>query len=179
LSRLLGVVLSATFFVSACKIERTPREYFDHEDPVEVERAAATDELRARLLAAGQALSRGDAEEAAVALAPAADAVAIGPDEGEALSDTDGVTPLLRELVDGADDVDLRELRISVGPGATVAWFSAYVDVMGQPPAGEDTSRLTGVYLRSEGAWTLVQAHLSRAIPLPSPAPAADSVAGG
>lgn len=178
--RFNGIALGALLLASACKVERTPAKYFDHKDPIEVERQAAVSEVQDRLLAMTRALDRGNAAEALIALSPAADAYLIGPDEGVVVSGADQVGALLTSLLEGPVPAQLRDVQVGVGPRANIAWFRAFLEVPGHTPDGT-RMRMTGVYVRDAGLWKLVQAHLSLPVnpTTPSPsspsAPAADS----
>lgn len=178
--KLSSAALCAAVLVSACKIERTPPEFVDHRQPVTELRDAASEELQARLLALGQALARGDASEAALALVPAADAYVLTPQDS--LAGEEAVGALIGRLAaEGGEGARVEDVVVSVGPRANVAWFRGTVHL---PRAEIPALRLTGVFLRAdEGEWRLVQAHLSSPTPEPSPPQAnpdaaADSLAG-
>lgn len=174
MSRLTAAALCATLLGSACKVQRTPMEYIDHQDPIAVLREAAADELQDRLLALGQALNRGDPAEAFQALAPAADAYLIAADREAVLAGEAPIAGALGELATPEGSVHLRAVEVTVGPGANVAWFRARLENAGA--ADSSAYRLTGVYVRGdEGEWRLVQAHLSAATP-PTTLPEPDSL---
>jgi len=68
-----------------------------------------------------------------------------------------------------ATGYEIRDLDIQVDPTSTVAWFSARLDDHGTwngAPCGWENARWTGVLLREQDAWRIVQMHFS----LPSPA---------
>lgn len=183
MSRLTIAALCAALLASACKVERTPQEFIDHRRPISELRVAAAEELQDRLLATGQALSRGDAAEAMRALSPAADAVLLPVGEAATRVGEAQIAGALGEIATGGDAVRLRDVEVSVGPGADIAWFRAWLD---HPDAAAGAPvRITGVYLRGdEGEWQLVQAHLSTITPpadslQPSPAVDASPPAGG
>ena len=168
--RVLESVLAVSLLASACKVEQTPPEYFDHRDRIATERDASRDELEDRLLALGQALSRGNATEAMIALAPAPDATVLTPVDGEVLTGAEQIGAALQRFAGVPVAVRMRDVRVEVGPLANAAWFAATLDVPGRAPEGTQL-QITGVYLRREGAWQLVQAHVSTATPPPSPQP--------
>lgn len=171
----LAAALCVSLVASACKVQRTPPEYIDHRDPIAVLRDAAAEELQDRLLATGQALGRGNASEALLALAPAQDAYLVASDREAVLTGDEQIAGMLGELASPEAPVLLREVLVTVGPRANVAWFRARVG----PAEGPDSAlfRMTGVYVRGdEGEWRLVQAHLSAVSP-PPPLPPSDSLA--
>lgn len=164
MNRLLRAALAATFVLAACKIERTPDRLVDNRDPVAEERRAAENELSLRLRALDNAVSRGSTGQALAILAPVSETLVIGPAGGDVLSGEEGVATLLEELVAARPGpIQSRRTRVAVGPDADLAWFAAEYTLA--PPDGVegDTTemRLSGVYLRHEGDWRLVQAHLS------------------
>ena len=71
--RTLGIALSATMLLAACKIERTPRQFYSQRDPAAAERELFAAELTDRVAAMGPALDRGDLGAAVFALSPAPD----------------------------------------------------------------------------------------------------------
>jgi len=181
LSRPIAAALFATLLASACEVQRTPAEFIDHQDPIAVLRDAAAEELQDRLLALGQALNRGNAAEAFLALAPAADAYLIPADREAALTGEERIAAELTGLVVPEGSVQLREVEVSVGPRANVAWFRARLERAA--PADSSAFRMTGIYVRGdEGEWRLVQAHLSAPTPptdsLPDPPPSSPASDG-
>lgn len=169
--RFLTASILAAALASACKVERTPERYFDHTERVESEREAAAEaELRARVLALGRAIARGSAREAMIALAPAPDIRIVTPDPEIVLTGADAVGAALAALVTTPMAVEMRDVAVTVGPLGNVAWFETHVDAPGAAPGGTMV-RVTGVYLRTEGAWRLVQAHVSTPANSPNPAP--------
>lgn len=168
--RLLAASIAAATLTSACKVERTPAEYFDHAERVETEREGVEDELRDRVMALGQAVARGSATEAMIALAAAPDVRIVTPDSDVVLTGADAVNAALTTFVTSPLAVRMRDVTVTVGPAGNVAWFDAEVEGPGRGLEGT-VLRVTGVYLRAEGAWRLVQAHVSTPAPPPSPAP--------
>lgn len=163
--RILGAALGAVLLLSACKVERTPPEFFDHGDRIEEIRESAAEELRDRVLALGQALGRGSPAEAMLALAPHGRAAIVAPVEGVVLMGPEQIGSALARLAATPVALEMRDVRVEVGPQANVAWFYALVEAPGSGPEGT-LLRVTGVYVRDEGAWSLVQAHVS----IPTPA---------
>lgn len=157
--RFLIAFLAAATLTSGCKVERTPEEYFDHQDRLSTGREEAAEELHDRILALGQAIARGNAREAMVALAPAPNLRVITPEPDLVLSG-DALRGALERFASTPVAMEMRDVAVTVGPAGNVAWFQAKVDAPGSGPAGT-VLRITGVYLRSEGAWELVQAHVS------------------
>jgi hypothetical protein len=182
LQRLFAATLAAALLSAACKVERTPPEYLDRQAPIAVEREAVAEELHDRLLALGQALNRGNADEALVALAPALDAYVVTPADGAVVVGAEQISAALERFAAWPVSIQVHDARVRVGPRANIAWFSAELEAPGAGPEGTQL-RITGVYVRYEGAWQLVQAHVSMPTPLPSPPPAnpatgADSLEG-
>jgi hypothetical protein len=162
-----GTVLGMLLLLSGCEIEPTPVDYIDRGTSVEEGRAQAEAEVRDRVLAMGQALGRRNATDAYIALAPARELFVVGPgvEAGEGPGPQQ-IRAILGSLASQETPVQAREVVVSVAPRANVAWFHAVLD-----GAGEETPplRLTGVYELNEGAWQLVQAHLSNPLMPPSP----------
>lgn len=150
--------------LSACKVERTPAEYFDHQESAAAEREASAGEVRARLLAFAQALARGSPTQAMFALAPAADARVITPEPGMVLSGADQISAALDRVASTPLAVRMREVQVTVSPQDGAAWFDASMEVPGTEEEG-GVVQITGVYLRRAGIWNLVQAHVSTARP--------------
>jgi len=161
--RFLGPALGATLLLSACKIERTPREQLSQREPAATERRLAEEELRDRVGALAQAVGRGDHDAALLALAPAADLYLQGPDDGPPAVGPEGAAAVVRALIgEEAPEVAVEDVRVTLGPRARVAWVAATMDVRGEGEAERRPLRMTGVYLRVRGAWVLSQGHLSR-----------------
>ncbi len=65
-----------------------------------------------------------------------------------------------------AKGYDIRDMRIFVSRSGGVAWFSAVVDDEGEfdgKPWGSKDIRWTGVLEKRDGAWRIVQQHMSEA----------------
>lgn len=173
--RFLGLALSATLLLSACKIEPTPRKFYSERPPAETELRQFEEELRDRVGALGQALDRGDLRDALLAMAPSADVAFVGPGQEAPVRGVEAMTRELQGLVgEEPPTVRVREVRVTLGPRGQVAWFETGME-MERTGAEAALLRMTGVYLRTRGNWQLVQAHLSR--PFTPPAAPLDSVA--
>lgn len=180
MKRLWTIALAAG--LAACKVEQTPAEYIDHADPIDVEREAAVDEIRDRVLAMGQALGRDNPAEALTALSPAQDSYLFLPTHDTLLAGPAEISGALQDLAERAGDLRMRDVEVTVGPRANIAWFRALLEVGGEPTLEGVPLRLTGVYVLDEGLWELVQAHLSLPFtppPPPSPDGGAAPVEGG
>lgn len=176
-----SAALVAVLALAACDVARTPDSYLDRESTAQQAREAGGAEVRDRVLAMGQALGRGDAADALVALSPAEDAYVIGPQAGLELVGPAQIGAVLASLAAAPAPVGVEGVQVQVGPRGNVAWFRATLTSEGSSPARPPVM-ITGVYLLDEGTWRLVQGHLSTptTTPLPSspPASAADSAAG-
>lgn len=156
-----------SLLLSACEIERTPADYIDRASSEEAGRAEAAAEVRDRVLAMGQALGRRNSADALVALAPARDVFVIGPwAAGEDGLGAEQIAVILDSLAARPVPALTRDVVVSVAPRANVAWFQAAI-------AGDSVEtpgmRMTGTYELNEGAWQLVQAHLSAPLIPPPP----------
>ena len=163
----LGMVL----VLAACEIEPTPADYIDRASSAEAGRAQAEAEVRDRVLAMGQALARRSPTDAFLALAPARELFVVGPgaDMGGGAG-PERIRAILESLAAQPTPVQARDVVVSVAPRANVAWFHAVLDGDGEETAG---LRVTGVYALNEGAWELMQVHLSNPLmPPPPPSPA-------
>lgn len=165
--RFLPAWIAAVALTSACKVERTPAEYFDHSERVETVREEVADEIRDRVLSIGQAIGRGNPTEAMLGLAPGDEVRVLTPDPDVVLSGPEEVNAALRMLVTTPLAVEMREVRVTVGPLGNYAWFEAEVQAPGTGPDGTHV-RVTGLYVRAEGTWSLAQAHVSTPRPPPS-----------
>lgn len=159
--RFLIAAFGAAVLGSACKVERTPSEYFDHRAWSEADVEATASELQDRVLATGQAIARGSATEALLALAPDADARVVAPGSPDGIAGPVEIQAALRRFADSGIRVRLTLVRVTVNQRGDAAWFVA--DGVMQGEEGEDDIPLvvTGTYLKSEGAWEMVQAHIS------------------
>ncbi len=176
--------------LAACKVERTPPALLTHRDPAVVEAQEDARELRARVLNFAVELSRGDRQEAVQVLVPHpmvyvfgtgahGGLVGIGPND---------LAAAVEEMRAGAAGPSLfRTPDLRVESDGDLGWFSTHVERIGTVP---ERMRMSGVFAREEGAWRLVQLHLSRPFTEPRPEPPAprpspdsaadaDSAAGG
>ena len=65
-----------------------------------------------------------------------------------------------------ATRTEVRDLRIHISRSGDVAWYSAYLDDLGEwdgRPVGENDIQWTGVLEKREGKWVIVQMHASLA----------------
>lgn len=182
--RITGTALCATLLLAACKVERTPRQFYSQRDPAATERALFTAELTDRVSAVGPALDRRDTGGALFALAPAPDVHVIGPEGGVPAVGPDGLAGVLGSVTDTVPaTVSVHDVRVALGPRAQTGWFSAGVEVLrpgaADPAAAADTLRFSGVYQRTRGEWRLMQAHLSRAFTPPAAPPPAPRDSAG
>jgi hypothetical protein len=181
LKALRGTALGMLLLLASCEVESTPAEYIDRATPEESGRTAAAAEVRDRVLAMGQALGRRSSGDALLALAPARDLFVVGLDSaGSPGAGAERMGMILDSLAARPVPVLTRDLVVHVAPRANVAWFHAVLDGEGEEAPAV---RITGVYQLNEGAWQLVQAHLSAPLTPPTPSnPAeadADSVEAG
>jgi hypothetical protein len=172
-----GTTLGLILLLGACDIEPTPADYIDRVSAVQEGRDAAA-EVRDRILAMGRALGRGNPADALVALAPARDAYVVGPQAGLEVRGPEQISQVLQSLAAQPVPFQMRDVVVTVGSRGSVAWFRALMEPSnGQ--AGAPSVHITGVYVLSEGAWQLVQAHLSSPVtaspPSSPPAEGADS----
>jgi hypothetical protein len=185
--RLLPLLLLPA--LAACKVERTPPELLTHRDPAVVEAQEDARELRARVLNFAVELSRGDRAGAVQVLVPHpmvyvfgtgahGGLVGIGPND---------LAAAVEEMRAGAGPSLFRTPDLRVESDGDLGWFSTHLERIGPAP---ERMRMSGVFARQEGAWRLVQLHLSRPFTEPRPEPLpprpspdsaadADSAAGG
>lgn len=169
MQRFLVAAVGAALLGSACKVERTPPEYFDHPGWSQTEVSEAGAELQDRILAFGQAIGRRSVTEAMIALAPDPNAVILTPLHGIAIAGTEEIQRAIGGLVASRRAVRLATVAVTVSPQGSTAWFRAEATVA--EASGEQAAPLlvTGVYVRSGGAWQLVNAHISTPRPPTSP----------
>src|SRR5690606_35064488 len=106
------------------------------------------------------------------ALTPANEIQGFGPELSEPVDDATSLASALTSAVDRRS-VTIGDLQVNVGPQNNVAWFRAAYDLDG----GAAELRFSGVFLRQEGEWRLVQGHVSPPItPEPPPEAAADTL---
>jgi hypothetical protein len=162
LRRFWSVVFAAAV-LGGCKIEQTPREFIDHRDTALIELQAAEDELRARLHSAANALRREDADQAVASLSPAGEIFVYGlTGSAEGPGQLRGI---LSNVAEGRA-LEVADLEVVIGPRNQVGWFRTELR------AGAEGAivRFSGVFVRMEGEWRLLQGHLSQPLtPVPDP----------
>lgn len=149
----------ASVALAGCRIERTPEQYIDNQAARADALIAARDELALRIASLGPALARGPAAADEV-LAPREPISVIGPAPGQRIETARELNDLLANLADG-HPLTSERVEVTVAPGIAFAWFSAaFTAGSGAPP--ESGFRLSGVLLRENAEWRLIQAHVSR-----------------
>ncbi|MDB4948837.1 MAG: hypothetical protein JWM27_1486 [Gemmatimonadetes bacterium] len=170
---------TALLLLAACKVERTPRSFYDRQ-PAAAEQDAAAAELRARVRAFGSGLERGDKAAAASALSPTGDAIVFGlrSDEGQALTGGAGLRAALDEIpVPAPLAARTPDLTVRANLKGNLGWFSTHLEMLPTGPEGHFARlRVSGAFMRDGGEWHLAEIHLSQPVPEPAP-PAADSAA--
>ena len=169
--------LAALLLVTACKVDRTPRSFYDRQ-PAAIDQDAAVAELRARVLAFGNALERGNRSAASSALAPSPDAVVypLDGDDGRYATGAEGLTRTLGELgVPAPLAARTPDLVVRANVKGNLGWFSTHLELLPMGSVGQfQRVRVSGAFVRDGGEWHLAQIHLSRSGPS---AAARDSVA--
>jgi len=166
LRRLWCVALGASLLASACKIERTPQEYIDARSPVQQLRSASATELEERVNAMGEALALGEIDAALDTLGIAPDGYLVHGLEPEPVVGSVEVRRVLSEQLQRSGPLRLGGSNVTVGPRGGTAWFS--LDL--QSTAHDSGVQITGVLLRRDAGWHIVQGHLSRrGEPIPPP----------
>jgi hypothetical protein len=166
--------LAALVLLSACRVERTPRSFYDQRQPAAQDQDVAVAELRARVRAFGAGLERGDAAGAVSALAPTGDAIVFGlkdhdapPFSGpeavrRALADIDVPAPLAARTPD---------LTVKANLKGNLGWFSTHMEMLPKGPVGHfERLRVSGAFTRDGGEWHLAEIHLSSPVAEPAPA---------
>jgi len=165
--------------LAACKVERTPREFYTQRNPARIDQQEAAGEIRDRVRNFAEDLGRGDRAGAVEALAPLDLALVIG------VADQAGLTRLGRAgLAAELDTLQLPvpavartpDLAVQVGLTDGMGWFSTHLELLPVAGAAREPMRLraSGVFTRDRGEWRLSALHLSRGEPPPA---AADSLA--
>lgn len=153
------VLYAFVLLASACRVERTPEDYFDRGTTAEEIRISAQGEVRDRLLAFVAAASRGDGLQAGLALSPSQGVRLITPLDIE-LEGEAAVRSAIAQLVTTPVALTARELDVyTAGTGGT-AWFRMVVEAPGVTPEPA-LYRATGTFVNDAGLWMLVQAHVS------------------
>ena len=159
--------------LQGCRIEQTPAEYIDVVEIPQDDITASQAELTDRLLSTAPSLQRRNLDDLLAALLPAPDVLGYGVSTEETISDPASLGFALSEPTAGRE-ITMEDLTVEVGPRNNVAWFRARYALAGE--AVESGELLfSGVFLRREGEWYLVQAHVSTPLtptPPPSEAPA-------
>jgi len=174
-------VAAALLALAACKVAPTPQEYLDPRDPAAVELREAEEELALRVGAFREALARGNRADAVAALVPAPEAHVMGVDfnEGRPRFGPEGIAEALRDLrLPTGAVARTPDLRVETGAReGALGWFATHLEVLPVVGAGGEPQwlRVSGVFVRREGEWRLLQLHLSRA-EMPAPV-RADSAA--
>ncbi|HST58345.1 MAG TPA: nuclear transport factor 2 family protein [Longimicrobium sp.] len=174
-------VAAAVLALAACSVERTPEKYLDPRDPAVVERRESEEELATRVGAFREALARGNRADALAALNPTTDAHVMGvqfndgrPRFGpQGIADALATLRLPRGAVARTPDLRVQAATREGGLG----WFATHLELLPVVGAGGEAQwlRASGVFLRREGEWRLLELHLSKA-EAPAPVPArADS----
>ena len=176
--RFCGIVALLAILLAGCRIEQTPAEYIDVLEIPQDDLAASQAELTDRLLSTALSLQRRNLNDLLAALLPAPDVVGYGPGEDQRITDPASLSFTLSEPTAGRM-VSIEDLAVEVGPRNHVAWFRARYLVTDD--ADDPEERLfSGVFLRREGEWYLVQAHVSAPLsPTPPPSEAAADTPGG
>ena len=163
--------------IGGCTIESTPQSYIDRVVTPVREVELSEEEIRARLLSISPAIQRGSAADIDAALQAHDRATVIGLiPEGEATAGS-----IAQDLgrLRGERAPRFEGLVVEVGPSNTTAWFRG--TLVGDSPV-DSTAEIafSGVFVRQDGAWRLIQGHLSEALsryPPTEALPADDSAA--
>jgi hypothetical protein len=159
--------------LAACKVEPTPRSFYNHRDPAVVELQESEGEIRTRVMGFVAALNRGDTTAALEAMNPAELVQVMGPAAEDSLARMGpvGLRAALAGVRHPGDGV-ARTPNLRVSATQTTGWFATYVEIL--PLSAEagpaERLRLSGVFSRERGEWRLVQVHLSQP-PLPPAVP--------
>lgn len=174
-------VAAALLALAACEVNQTPPHVLNPRNPSEVEQRDAEQEIAARVGAFREALLRGDRGAAVDALAPVGTAHVMGPDgnDGRALLGTDGLRATLDSLALPTGAVARTpDMHVEADAQEGTGWFATHLELFPVAQGGRvERLRMSGVFARQEGAWRLLQLHLSRADAPPAAAgtTAADS----
>jgi hypothetical protein len=164
----LLLIAAALLALAGCRVQRTPAEYLDQRDPAEVDRQEAADEIRARIGAFRQGLSRGDRATAAAALIPTGltHVISLERHGGLPRYGPRGLAGALEEIeLPGVSVARTPDLRVELSLRQGVGWFATHVELFPVGPGDPQVFRMTGVMVRDRGEWRLAQVHLSRAAP--------------
>jgi len=93
------------------------------------------------------------------------------PDSGSIVTDISQIRETAEKIwLDDrfkATGLDIRQLRIEISDGGDVAWYSCILDDIGEwdgRPIGWYNTRWTGVLVKREAKWVIVQMHFSFAV---------------
>lgn len=172
---------AALLSLAACKVDRTPPEFYSHPDPAVVDRQEAADEIRTRVRVFAEAVGRMESAEAVQALAPDSMAAVVGVDDNNGMVrfGAPGLSAAVAGLaITSPTIVRTPDLRVSASQG--MGWFSTHLQLLSTSSATAPVLlRMSGVFVRERGEWRLAEAHISRpgtatpaALP-PAPSPAA------
>lgn len=163
--------------LAACKVEPTPRSFYNHRDPAVVELQESEGEIRTRVIGFVAALNRGDTAAALEAMNPAELVQVIGPEAADSmpLLGATGLRQAMASVRRPADGV-ARTPNLRVSATQDMGWFATHVEMLPVRVDGgpAERLRLSGVFSRDRGEWRLVQTHLSQP-PLPADSAATDS----
>ena len=169
---------AALLALAACEVNQTPPQVLNPRNPSEVEQRDAEQEIAARVGAFREALLRGDRGAAVEALAPVGTAHVMGPDgnDGRALLGTDGLRATLDSLALPTGAVARTpDMHVEADAQEGTGWFATHLELFPVAQGGQvERLRMSGVFARQEGAWRLLQLHLSRP-DAPADTTAADS----
>jgi hypothetical protein len=158
---------------AACKVEPTPRSFYNHRNPAVVEMDESSGEIRARVIRFVTALNRGDSIEAMEAMNPSEVVQVLGPSDADSMAGV-GRAALMSAMsrIRRPSGGIARAPDLRVGAGQAMGWFSTNVVLLPVTGSGDaERLRLSGVFTRDRGDWRLVEAHLSQ----PGITPPADS----
>ena len=166
--------------LAACKVERTPREFYTQRNPARIDQQEAAGEIRARVRNFAEDLGRGDRAGAVEALAPLDLTLVMGVAEHRGMRRLGraGVAAALDSLQLPVPAVArMPDLEVQVGLNDGMGWFSTHLELL--PLTGESRApqrlRASGVFSRDRGEWRLAALHLSRGEPDPAPPDSAAS----
>lgn len=166
--------------IAGCTIEQTPQEFIDRLETPGQEIAASEAEVRARLLSVTGAIQRRSGPDIEAALLPHSRVFVVGLLPGEEWRTGDEIAAALIQLR-GEPAPRFEDVVVEVVSTNNVAWFRGTFAGANVLDSIADV-RISGVFVRQEGAWRLLQGHLSApdAIsPRPPPPAPAGTAAGG
>ncbi len=162
-------LLLCTAAIASCRIEQTPEHFIDNQATPVDEIITAEAEVRRRILALGVAIQRRDAFGVTSALAPHADLIVIGPEDGQLLSTPEEISSSLVQLANNGASISVGDVDVSIFPRMAGASFRTDFTSGAADGTGSEF-RFTGVFIRLEGEWRLLQGHISRPAAI-TPAP--------